>query len=92
MSVRSIVCSNCGHAKSSVLDSRVVISPRGVKRRRKCKACDHVYNTMETLETGADIKARIPEKHRLTHGILDEVQRMDERQKKLVYLMLQEMK
>lgn len=40
-------CPSCQSTQTKVLDSRKL--PEGVKRRRQCSKCRHIYFTMEVL-------------------------------------------
>ena len=44
-------CPRCSNEEDKVVDSRVVRSGRGVRRRRECLACGERFTTYESLET-----------------------------------------
>lgn len=50
------VCPNCDHQGTEVKDSRPRASDGGIRRRRRCPACEHRFTTWE-VEVGdaADI-------------------------------------
>ena len=43
----AIECPMCTAPKSDVKDSRP--DPRGIRRRRSCRGCGHLFNTWETV-------------------------------------------
>lgn len=47
-----INCPSCGHHEHAVMDSRpgVFMGINMIRRRRKCKACDHRFSTLEMRE------------------------------------------
>ncbi len=44
-------CPRCGHEDDKVVDSRIVLDGRGVRRRRECFHCHERFTTYETIET-----------------------------------------
>ncbi len=45
-----MICPNCGHSDTSVLDSRVTRGGKEIRRRRECKKCSHRFTTYERPE------------------------------------------
>jgi transcriptional repressor NrdR len=43
-------CSRCGFHDTKVLESRLNIDARSIRRRRACRKCDHRYTTYEKEE------------------------------------------
>ena len=45
-----MICPACQHPDIQVLDSRVTKDGGAIRRRRRCKACDHRFTTYERVE------------------------------------------
>lgn len=53
-------CSQCGGHDSAVTDSRMSADKEFKWRRRKCKACGHIWYTTETENGSAQTKNIVP--------------------------------
>src|SRR3984893_749774 len=43
-------CPFCGHSETKVIDSRLAVEARQIRRRRECLACTERFTTFETAE------------------------------------------
>lgn len=69
-------CPNCGKDEDRVVDSRVVLEGKAIRRRRECSSCGKRFTTFEYIEevpimvVKSDGRREVYERDKLISGIL----------------------